>query len=422
MSKSRKKAKKQLKKQNRQTAVTKPSLPRAKRKGGRYVYPAGAYRSVMIDPPVLKGLADAIIPAFEPDMVLPLLKPDEIIQFLQAELLNIPAETAEIRQTPQVINEPHQSVGFTPQPWMYALVLAGCALLGFTLMRPAAPQRTIVPGAIKQKAVSVLHENGLKLEAAEASFELSVRVDLESLRAPVEEYLSGLEGDWAVYIRNLNTDEVLTINDHQMSSASLIKLFTAGCYFEETEAGRLEVSDRSENDLEYMICWSDNDAWEDLETLIGHGDYNAGLNAVTSFAKAHGFEDTGRLIGGENIYSFEADNTTSVSDTGELLSQVYHKEFVSEAASEKLLELMKEQHIITKIPAGLPEGIESANKTGELSGIENDAAIVWGENTDYILVIMNDYNYIGTQPVADLSEMIYGLLNPGASEENNENS
>ena len=83
---------------------------------------------------------------------------------------------------------------------------------------------------------------------------------------------------------------------------------------------------------------------------------------------------------------------------------------------------MKEQHIITKIPAGLPEGIESANKTGELSGIENDAAIVWGENTDYILVIMNDYNYIGTQPVADLSEMIYGLLNPGASEENNENS
>ena len=128
------------------------------------------------------------------------------------------------------------------------------------------------------------------------------------------------------------------------------------------------------------------------------------------------------MIGGENIYSFEADNTTSVSDTGELLSQVYHKEFVSEAASEKLLELMKEQHIITKIPAGLPEGIESANKTGELSGIENDAAIVWGENTDYILVIMNDYNYIGTQPVVDLSEMIYGLLNPGASEKNNENS
>jgi beta-lactamase class A len=142
-----------------------------------------------------------------------------------------------------------------------------------------------------------------------------------------------------------------------------------------------------------MICWSDNDAWEDLETLIGHGDYNAGLNAVTSFAKAHGFEDTGRLIGGESIYSFEADNTTSVSDTGELLSQVYHKEFVSEAASEKLLELMKEQHIITKIPAGLPEGIESANKTGELSGIENDAAIVLapeGMGKGYVLTVLSN--------------------------------
>ena len=386
------------------------------------MYPAGAYRSVMIDPPVLKGLADVIIPAFEPDMVLPLLKPDEIIQSLQTELLNIPAESAEISRTPEVKEEPEQSVSFTAQPWMYALVLLGFAVLGFTWMRPAAPQKTIVPGAIKQNTEAVLHDNGLKLEAAHAAPELSVQVDLESLRAPVEEYLSELDGDWAVYIRNLNTDEVLTINDHQMSSASLIKLFTAGCYFEETEAGRLDVSERSENDLEYMICWSDNDAWEDLETLIGHGDYNAGLDAVTSFANEHGFEDTGRLIGGENIYSFEADNTTSVSDTGELLRQVYHKEFVSEEASERLLELMREQHIITKIPAGLPEGIESANKTGELSGIENDAAIVWGENTDYILVIMNDYNYIGTQPVADLSEMIYGLLNPGASEENNENS
>ena len=400
MSRSRKKAKKQLKKQNRKAAAQRPSLPHAKRKGGRYVYPAGAYRAAMSEAPALHSTPPVIAVPAEPE----------------------PAGPAQIIEAAAPVAEAERPAAFTAQPWMYGLVLCGFALLAFNMMRPAAPMRRFVEGAIKLNADSSLHDSGLNLQAAEPVPELSVQVDLQPLKEPIESYIASAEGDWAVYIRNLSTDETLVINDHPMPSASLIKLYTAGCYFEETEAGRLEVSEQSETDLQHMISWSDNNAWEDLETLIGHGNYNEGLSMVTAFANHHGFENTGRLIGGESIYSANADNTTTVSETGELLNQIYQGEFVSEAASQKLLELMKNQQITTKIPAGLPEDVQSANKTGELSGIENDAAIVWGKNSDYILVIMSNGNYAGTQPVADLSALIYGLLNPAVTEESNENN
>ena len=53
-----------------------------------------------------------------------------------------------------------------------------------------------------------------------------------------------------------------------------------------------------------------------------------------------------------------------------------------------MLNLLKQQERTWKIPAGLPQGVKSANKTGELPDTENDAAIVFGETADYILCVM----------------------------------
>ena len=75
---------------------------------------------------------------------------------------------------------------------------------------------------------------------------------------------------------------------------------------------------------------------------------------------------------------------------------------------------MTESDKVGRHSAGLPEGIESANKTGELVGIENDAAVVYGLNTEYILVVMSDGNNVGTGPVVRISEIVYDMLNPGS--------
>lgn len=394
MSASRKKVKKQLKKQNRVIQeVTVPRLPKARRKGGQYIYPAGAYRSVMIAPPA------SLIPSEGYEQKEPALSLSETV----IEPVSIPLPEIQPEEAIETVHNWRKLI-----PAFSACLLVFAFLIANASQPPARP----VPLGTKVSLSAELTRQSLSITEAEPIRQLSVAVDPDEVKKAVQEYLDEQSGEYAVYIKNLDTDDTIVINDHQMPSASLIKLFVAGCYFEETEAGRLAVSDMSERELAMMISWSDNNAWQALETRLGGGNYSKGLEMVTAFAKAHGYKDTGRLIGGASIYSPDAENLTSVNDVGRLLEEVVKGEYVSEKASGELLELMKDQHITTKIPAGLPEGIGSANKTGELSGVENDAAIVYGQNMDYILVIMSDQNYIGTGPVAELSSLIYGLLNP----------
>ncbi len=41
---------------------------------------------------------------------------------------------------------------------------------------------------------------------------------------------------------------------------------------------------------------------------------------------------------------------------------------------------LKAQQLRSKIPDGVPSGVQTANKTGELDTVENDAAIVFKDN------------------------------------------
>ena len=54
-----------------------------------------------------------------------------------------------------------------------------------------------------------------------------------------------------------------------------------------------------------------------------------------------------------------------------------------------MLEILAAQRFNEMIPAGLPEGTRVAHKTGEITKIHHDAAIVYPEGADpYVLVIL----------------------------------
>lgn len=55
-----------------------------------------------------------------------------------------------------------------------------------------------------------------------------------------------------------------------------------------------------------------------------------------------------------------------------------------------MLMLLLGQERDAKIPAGVPEHISVANKTGETGSCQHDAAIVFGESGDYILCVMSE--------------------------------
>ena len=329
---------------------------------------------------------------------------EEVLEEAFRQLEEIP-EFTDVIAIPQAAPAPKTDIR------SFVLGLLGVFVVSL-LLRSLVPAAHSVLGT--KAAVQTRLSEQLNITEAEPVKELGAYVELESFREPLQEYVNKLSGDWAVYIMIPETGEELSVNDHQMPSASLIKLFTAGCYLEEAEAGRIQETAASEANMKAMISVSDNNAWERLETHIGRGSYTTGLNMVTSFAKNHGFKDTGRLIGGESIYSARANNLTSVSDVGRVLYEIYTETYVSKRASDKILDCMLSQVHVSKIPAGLPEGIKSANKTGELTGIENDAGIVWGLNCTYIVVIMSNQNTAGTRPVAELSGFIYQYLNPGS--------
>ncbi|MGM9937931.1 MAG: serine hydrolase, partial [Candidatus Ornithomonoglobus sp.] len=83
--------------------------------------------------------------------------------------------------------------------------------------------------------------------------------------------------------------------------------------------------------------------------------------------------------------------------------------------SAKILDLLKRQEVLHKIPAGVPEGIETANKTGELEYLEGDAAIVYAPSGTYILVIISqdmDDPGIAQSQIRNISSAVYNFRNP----------
>jgi len=71
------------------------------------------------------------------------------------------------------------------------------------------------------------------------------------------------------------------------------------------------------------------------------------------------------------------DNMGSPRDVAALLAMIVQNQCASAPSCRLMLEIMARQEWREKIPAGLPEGLFIANKTGGVSGTSNDAAILF---------------------------------------------
>lgn len=79
-----------------------------------------------------------------------------------------------------------------------------------------------------------------------------------------------------------------------------------------------------------------------------------------------------------------------------------------------MLNLLMNQNITWKIPQGIPAGIEVGNKTGETDEDQHDIAIVYGEETDYILCVMSEgfkNQDTAMDNISRISRVVYNYLN-----------
>ena len=195
-----------------------------------------------------------------------------------------------------------------------------------------------------------------------------------------------------------------------MQAASLIKLYIMGAVYENYDSIIAQYGQSSvDSNLYSMITVSDNDAANTLVSYLGGGDSSAGMTVVNDFCSEKGYSSThmGRLLLASNQYD---DNYTSVSDCGHFLKEVYEGSKKSDAHAQAEFDLLAAQTRRNKIPAQMPAGVSIANKTGELSDVENDAGIIYNSSNDLIIVFMSE-NVLqpGTaqSTIASLSRQIY---------------
>ena len=99
------------------------------------------------------------------------------------------------------------------------------------------------------------------------------------------------------------------------------------------------------------------------------------------------------LRGVEDIKAFERklSNTTTSRDLAVLLYRLMAAEAVSPAADSTMLEIMAMNVFNDMIPAGLPEDARIVNKTGWITAIHHDAAVVYPRGQHpYVLVILTE--------------------------------
>jgi beta-lactamase class A len=164
-----------------------------------------------------------------------------------------------------------------------------------------------------------------------------------------------------------------------------------------------------------MLTVSDNDATNELVKRLGSGDAAEGMRRVNAFCTEHGLTDSnmGRLM---LDFSSTEDNYTSVRDSAAFLRSLYYGRL---CGSEKMLSYLKQQQRTGKLPAGIPTGVETANKTGELDDVENDVALVFVEGNPYVISVMTGEltDTAATRAwIVELSEAVYEYVVGGETD------
>ena len=95
------------------------------------------------------------------------------------------------------------------------------------------------------------------------------------------------------------------------------------------------------------------------------------------------------LRGVEDQKAFDKglNNETTARALAVLLMKIAKGEAVSRKSDAEMVEILKGQHFHDAIPAGLPPGTPVAHKTGNITKIHHDAAVVYGPRP-YVLVVL----------------------------------
>ncbi|HEY4956147.1 MAG TPA: serine hydrolase [Gemmatimonadaceae bacterium] len=158
--------------------------------------------------------------------------------------------------------------------------------------------------------------------------------------------------------------------------------------------------------MRLMITRSSNLATNQLIELVGAAHITQG---------AHTLGATGIQVlrGVQDLKAFDAGlvNTTTARALATLLNEIESGRDLSPASSAMMRDVLLAQEFNDKIPAGLPPGTRVAHKTGEITAVSHDAAIVYPTGRKpYVLVVLTRGVQDGKASaalIADISRLVW---------------
>ena len=270
-----------------------------------------------------------------------------------------------------------------------------------------------------------------------------MRPSSEALKAKIESFVSAWpQAEIAVALIDPETGMHLSIQgDRVFHAASTMKAPVLIEVYRQAAAGRFSLDDSLlvENDFMSIVDGSpfrigddsDDALYEhtgrslpirDLAERMITMSSNLATNLIIELVKADSVQRTMESMGArtmrvlrgvEDIKAFERglNNTATASDLAVLLDAIRRNEAVSRAASEEMRDILLGQEFNEMIPAGLPGTARVAHKTGWITGITHDAAIVYPENAPpYVLVILTegfDDHATASQAGAEIARIVH---------------
>lgn len=244
--------------------------------------------------------------------------------------------------------------------------------------------------------------------------------ELEAARAEILQRIAESGAEVAVVFRTLDGKHRLEIRpDDSFHAASTMKLGVMLELFRQVRAGILRLDDplpvrnefrsvvdgspfrldpADDSDPEpYAKAGSTMTIRELCEAMITRSSNLAtnllmeklGIANIRRTVGKNGGQDLEILRVLEDGKAFEKgiNNTTTAAALAGILERIARGKAVDAASSEQMAAILKRQTFNEAIPAGLPPGIPVAHKTGEITRIHHDAAIVYAARP-FILVIL----------------------------------
>ena len=233
-------------------------------------------------------------------------------------------------------------------------------------------------------------------------------VDEEELTAQTVQIIGDTKNQLAVYFLRPDREiEPFIYHSQQMAPASMIKLFVMAKTMQDVHDGKLSLDEKitiKKNDavggagvttwynageqrtieqlMTVMITDSDNTATNILIDRLG-------MQNINRYLQQQGFRDTVLVYKMMMGRKGKKKNLSSVRDIGSFFSRLYYHQLVGEQEDKLMLAILRQQHDKECFPAALPD-YEIAHKTGEVNDVYVDGGIFFGQQEDFVLVILSN--------------------------------